>query len=136
MAFWNLFYHVIWATRDRAPLLMPEVERVALGAIERKSNALQCPIHAINGAGDHVHVAVSIPPKIAVADWVRQIKGVSSREVNAAFPDLEIAFAWQNSYGVLSFGVKHLPIVTAYIVNQKAHHADHQLVDYLERLED
>ncbi|MBK8024788.1 MAG: IS200/IS605 family transposase [Chloroflexi bacterium] len=102
MAFWRLFYHVIWATQDRKPLLSPEVEQVAKEVIQRKSRSLDCTVHAINGAGDHIHVAVSIPPKLAIADWARQVKGLSAREVNESFPNLEMPFAC-HSNGTMSY---------------------------------
>jgi REP element-mobilizing transposase RayT len=35
--------------------------------------------HAVGCMPDHIHVAVSIPPKVALSDLVRRMKGASSR---------------------------------------------------------
>lgn len=104
-------------------------------AIREKSNALGATIYEINGVVDHIHTAVSIPPRLAVADWVRQVKGFSTRQVNAFGPDAADRFAWQAGYSVLTFGKKALPFVCAYIVKQKEHHAHNTLDPYLERIE-
>ena len=134
MSYSVCLYHVIWATKNRQPLLTPPVEDVVLNAITHKSTEMDCPVHAVNGCLDHIYVAVSIRPRISVADWAGKVKGVSSRSVNEAFPDLE--FAWQSGYGVLTFGQKQMQFVRDYIHNQKEHHRQSTTFDALERSED
>jgi putative transposase len=131
--FWVFYYHVVWATKDRQPLITPDVETCILTAMHEKSQALECAVHAANTVLDHIHIAVSIVPRIAVSEWVRHIKGYTAHEVNAHFPHLTTHFRWQGSYGAQTFGTTHLPFVTAYIANQKQRHRDNQLEPYLER---
>ena len=129
------YYHVVWAVQDRLPLLIPEIEAIAIRAVRRKSQELECPIYAINAVPDHMHVAVSILPRLAVSEWVRSVKGLSTREINAHAPNMDVHFHWQKGYSVHTFGAKVLPIVRQYIDRQKQHHADNTLEPYLERLE-
>lgn len=136
MTFWRCYYHIVWATKHREPLITPQSEQVIFEAVHAKSAELECPILAINGAGDHVHVAVSIIPKLSVAEWVRNVKGVSTHEMNSRFPNAPVRFAWQKGYSVLTFGAKNLAFVVDYIAHQKEHHADNQLEAYLEHIED
>jgi REP-associated tyrosine transposase len=82
---------------------------------------------------DHVHLAVSIPPKQAVARVVGRVKGVSSHAVNAAQPNRPEPFAWQTEYGALSFGHRALDDVVAYVNDQSRRHANGQLLRGLER---
>jgi putative transposase len=133
MPFRVCYYHVIWATKHRLPLITPEMEPVIFAAIKHKSSALKSPVLAISGVADHVHVAVSISTNIAVAEWVKQVKGVSTYEVNTSFA-LSDHFRWQRGYGILTFGAKTLPFVQTYIARQKDHHRDGTTEDYLERL--
>lgn len=132
MPFSACYYHVIWATKGRATWLTPPIENVIFNAVDLKSQAMHCTLEAINGYVDHLHVAVQIPPSMAVHDWVKQVREISSREVNGQFPELEGHFAWQASYGVLTFGVKQLTFVIDYIVRQKEHHAQKTTWAYLE----
>ncbi len=88
-------------------------------------------VHAIGGIQDHVHLAVSLPPKLAPASFIGEVKGNASHFVNHIIkPDL--AFYWQDEYGVLTFGEKNLPAVVRYIHNQEKHHADGTLITALE----
>ncbi|HEX5944159.1 MAG TPA: transposase [Anaerolineales bacterium] len=67
MPYWRLFYHVIWSTKNRLPLIDPAWEKDLHGYIRGKATALECIPYAIGGMPDHLHVAISIPPKLAVA---------------------------------------------------------------------
>lgn len=135
MVFWQCFYHVIWATKNRDPLLEEKYEKVVFEAVSRKSASIGCEVLAINGMPDHVHVAVRMPPTMAIADWVKSVKGVSSRELNTVLPESHARFRWQQGYGVLTFGAKNLDFVVGYIRNQKGHHTDDDLYTYLERVD-
>lgn len=135
MASWVCYYHIIWATKHRTPLISNPIEEVIFATIRRKSQILECPLLAINGIADHIHVAVSITPKLAVAEWVRHAKGLSTREINASFQNLEMPFRWQEGYHVLTYGKKNLDFVLDYIANQKTHHSQNTLEPYLEQLD-
>lgn len=82
MTYWRLHYHIIWSTKDRQPILTPKIEKVFYGVIYGKAKELDLKIHAAGNVEDHVHVVVSIPPKIAVADCVRHFKGASAYAIN------------------------------------------------------
>jgi putative transposase len=81
---------------------------------------------------EHVHVAISIPPKLAVAKVVGQLKGASSHHINENYADG--SFAWQAEYGVFSFSEKALPAIVEYVKNQKKHHSENTLNSQLENL--
>lgn len=136
MPFWRCYYHLIWATKNRAAWITPKVEATLLDVWSDKSQVLESPILAMNTVANHVHIAATIPPKIAIAEWVKQMKGVATRDINAAFPNLETAFSWQGSYGVVTFGSKNLDFVVAYIQRQKEHHSKNTLVHYLEQIDE
>jgi len=68
MPYWKCFYHVVWSTKHRQPVILPQYEPMIADKIREKSRKLKCPIHAVNMMPDHVHVAVSIRPAISVAE--------------------------------------------------------------------
>ncbi len=111
MPFWRCFYHVIWTTKRRAPFLTPTNESILFDIAHDKTAALGGEVLAINTVPDHVHVAVTIPPKVAVAQWVKRVKGVSAYEINQRFPDAPDMFRWQDGYGVLTFGARNLDTI-------------------------
>lgn len=135
MPYWKLHYHFVWRTKKRLPLIDPTLEPALYRAIAAKAQAMGGFVHALGGTEDHVHFAVSIPPKLAPAKFVGDVKGNSSHFVNHVIkPDFE--FYWQDEYGVLSFGERNLSAVVRYIHNQKQHHADGTLIAAMERMED
>ena len=93
--------HVIFSTKDRAPDLSPEfAPRLFpyMGGILRecKGTAL-----IINGPADHVHLLLSIPATVSVADMLRVLKANSSRWVHEQFPERK-RFGWQAGYGAFT----------------------------------
>ena len=108
MPYWRLFYHMIWSTRGREPLIQTEWSPRLYAAVTAKAQSLRAIVHAVGGTEDHLHVALSIPPSVRLSEIVGQMKGNSTHLVNS---ELEpgSGFAWQASYGVVSFGEKDLP---------------------------
>ena len=132
MAFWRLYYHLVWATKNREHMIQPEVEPRLYSYIVTKASELGVYIYAINGWYDHVHLVVSIPPKHAVAYVVKRLKGASSHDINQA-GDLDYQFAWQRGYGALSLGELQRPKAEAYVARQKQHHECQTTNGWLER---
>jgi putative transposase len=134
MPYWRMFYHVVWATKQRQPLITPDIEAIIFPVIIQKSRELGAFVYALNGTPDHVHLVAAIPPRIGVGDFVGQIKGRATRAVHHNF---ESDFAWQAGYGVHTFGEKHLSTAADYVRRQKEHHAsDNALYGDLERCTD
>jgi putative transposase len=132
MPYWKLYYHFVWGTKGRLPLIEADLEPAIYRAIAAKIQEIGGFVHAIGGTLDHVHVAVSVPPKVALSKFVGDVKGNSSHFVNHVLkPNFE--FHWQEEYGVLSFGENNLPTVVRYIHNQKQHHAEGTLIAAMER---
>ena len=116
-----LYLHLVWATWDRQPLVALEIERRVYRNIESEARGMGCTVLALNGMPDHVHLAVSFPTTITIADLVKQVKGVSSHFVNETLkPDFE--FKWQGSYGAFTVSRWDVDKVINYIKRQKEHH--------------
>lgn len=130
MSYWRLFYHAVWSTKNRLPLIESAWEEDLYGYIRGKATALECIPHAINGIADHIHVAISIPPKLAIATVIGQLKA-SSHRINEIFVTHQ-SFAWQAEYGVFSISERSLPSVVNYVNNQKSHHLENTLIDAME----
>jgi putative transposase len=126
MPYWRLFYHVVWGTKNRLELIDPAWEKDLYGYIRGKATALECIPHAIGGISDHIHVAISIPPKLAIATVIGQLKGASSHYINQNYASG--SFLWQTEYGVFSFSESSLFRIANYVNNQKSHHA-HRTLD-------
>ena len=135
MTYWRLHYHIIWATFERQPTLVGEREKMFYGVIYQKAKELDLKIHSAGNVDNHVHIVLSIPPKIAVADCVRHLKGASAYAINH-MDGSDGQFKWQEGYGALSVGERSLETVMAYAANQKQHHKDCTTNDVYERMDE
>jgi len=133
MPYWQLLYHIVWSTKERLPLLTPNAESEVYGFIRSKAVGLGATVFALGGTEDYVHLVAAIPPRLAVARFIGQIKGVASAHYNKAHPERPIY--WQAEYGVFSFDIKRLPNYVSYVERQKEHHAQRTTIPLLERVE-
>jgi putative transposase len=123
MSRFRLFYHFVWATKFRTPLVTDMNRDAIYSAISAKTKELKGIVHAINGMSDHIHVVATIPPSIALSKFVGMAKGSSSHLANhLTTADSDGSFQWQESFGVVSISETHLPVVVRYVVNQQKHH--------------
>jgi len=135
MTYWRLHYHLIWGTFEREPSLTPEREKMFYGVLYNKGKELGLKIHAGGNTQDHVHIVLSIPPKLAVADCVRHLKGASAFAINH-MDGSDGKFKWQEGYGALTVSESLLETVMQYAAKQKEHHCGNKLIAVYERAED
>src|SRR5688572_8221183 len=103
MPYSRLYYHFVWATHDRLPLIMSGNQEAIFRAIAQKVIELRGLVHALNGMPDHVHLVATVPPNVALAAFVGQAKGSSSHLANRlGSAQNQIPFAWQQEYGVIT----------------------------------
>jgi putative transposase len=134
LPYWRAFYHLVWGTRHREPLISVAREDLIQRSIRSQSHDGRALIHAIGFMPDHIHVVASIPPAIAVSTLVGRMKGASSHLVNSLEGSIG-AFGWQPEFGMVTFGEKSLDLVKMYVLNQKQRHTSGTLWETLERYE-
>ena len=134
MPYWRLFYHIVWATKKREPVLTPDVESIIHNHLLAKAVGLGATVFAVNGWEDHVHMVAAVPPKISLSKFIGQIKAVATAKFNkSGHPQAPIY--WQEQYAVFSFDRKRLPNYVRYVERQKEHHANHTTIPILERID-
>ena len=98
--FTNLLVHVVFSTKDRYPYLTPEVRRKLFpymaGIVTNCGGVSLCT----NGPEDHVHMLLSMPTTVALADLLRTVKANASKWIHEETPCAD--FAWQTGYGALA----------------------------------
>jgi len=79
-------------------------------------------------SSDYVHMFVSVPPKIAISDLVRKMKGRSSRKMQREFPALRRRYwgrrFWGRGYSSTTNGVIVEDVVLQYLENHIADPTD------------
>ena len=77
---------------------------------------------AIGGMPDHIHVFVTMGSRKSIANFMSNIKSVSSKFINENFSEEIGYFAWQEGYGGFSEGRSGVKRIIKYICNQEEHH--------------
>jgi REP element-mobilizing transposase RayT len=81
----------------------------------------KCKLYRINGGSDHIHILVDIPPKIGVANFVKDLKVSSSIWLKQQFEFKQFE-GWAEGYGGFTISHSDKDRVIDYIKNQKEHH--------------
>ena len=115
----SVHVHAVFSTKERRPFLADPAFRKELYAYASEvSRRLDCQIIEIGGVEDHTHLLARLGRTVSIAEWMREVKRVSSTFIKEKQP----LFAWQAGYGVFGVDPNGLEPVIAYIRNQETHH--------------
>ena len=132
--FHQLSYHFTWATHRREPLTdrawRPQLLEIMNEEIKTRGG---WPIRH-NTMPDHAHLLCRLPPAVLLADFIGQLKGVTSFRVNKEIKP-RFKLRWQEGYGVLTLRRDEIAKVSRYIDRQEEHHRRGTLSDLLEQNE-
>ena len=118
----NLLIHLVFSTKKRRPFLRTGAHRAALQRyLGGVSARLDCPVVCVGGTADHVHCLARQARTVTVAEWVKELKRVSSHWAKTQDAALE-AFQWQAGYAAFSVSQSLSRTVQQYIERQEEHH--------------
>ena len=118
---WNCKYHIVFAPKYRRKVFYVE-KRESIREILR----VLCKwkgVEIIEGeiCPDHIHMLVSIPPKMSVSGFMGFLKGKSSLMIFQRFGNMKFAYRnrefWCRGYYVDTVG-KNTKAIQQYIANQ------------------
>jgi putative transposase len=89
--------------------------------IEKIAQELKVDIIEVETDKDHVHILAEVDPQFGVNQFVRKLKGKTSRILRDEFPHLRkrLPTLWSNSYFVSTVGGAPLEVIKQYIENQQ-----------------
>ena len=92
-------YHIVWITKYRYKVMRGELGLRVRSIIAQVAEEKE--IRIINGvlSADHIHIFVSIPPHVAVSDFVKIAKGRSSRKIQQEFTGLRKRYWGKHFWG-------------------------------------
>ena len=117
----NLIYHIVFATKNREPLIDTDMKIRLYDYIGGTIRNLGGVALAINGMPDHVHVLARLRADKSISDVLRDLKANASGWMHDVFPDLQ-DFSWQRGYGAFTVSASQIEKVRKYVANQETHH--------------
>jgi REP element-mobilizing transposase RayT len=122
MSYIELLIHAIIRTY-KSEKTLPRDEKVRFlyqemyGIIKSKGGYL----YRINSMPDHVHLLFTLPPTIALSDFMQTLKSSSSKILKTV-EGFEKFEAWSEGYAALSKSMEDKDKIVKYIINQQEHH--------------
>jgi REP element-mobilizing transposase RayT len=116
----NSTFHCVFSTKERRKTILPEIQPrlwAYMGGVAREH---QMKALSVGGMEDHVHLLLSLPSSMPIAEAMREIKSASSLWMHETC-GIE-GFEWQEGYGAFSVGWAQVNATLAYIARQEEHH--------------
>ena len=118
---WNCKYHIVFAPKYRRQVIYGKIKS-DVGSILRKLCEYKgVEIIEANACPDHIHMLVSIPPKMSVSQFMGYLKGKSSLMIFDKHANLKYKYRnrqfWCKGYYVDTVG-RNKKAIQEYIKNQ------------------
>ena len=118
---WRCKYHIVFAPKYRRQVIYGQL-RKDIGKILRElCKRKDVEILEANACADHVHMLVSIPPKLSVSSFMGYLKGKSTLAIFERHAQLKYRYGnrkfWCKGYYVDTVG-KNTTAIKEYIANQ------------------
>ena len=105
---WNCKYHIVFASKYRRQIVYGKY-KASIGQIIRQlCDSKEVEIHEAEACKDHIHMLVSIPPKLSVSSFMGYLKGKSSLMIFDRHANLKYRYGnrkfWCRGYYVDTVG--------------------------------
>lgn len=129
----QIIYQIVFSTKNRSPVLVKNERKRLNTYIWSLLENKKCHPFMINGVEDHIHIATSVHPTIALSNLIKDIKVSSSDFIKEEriFPGFD---NWQFGYGAFTYSIKEKENLIKYVMNQEEHHKKESFRDEYIRL--
>lgn len=118
---WNCKYHIVFAPKYRRQEIYGKIKMDIGKIIRTLCEQKGVEIIEAEACPDHIHLLVSIPPKISVSSFMGYLKGKSSLMIFDRHANLKYKYGnrhfWCKGYYVDTVG-KNKKVIAEYIRNQ------------------
>lgn len=118
---WNCKYHIVFAPKYRRQVIYGKIKQDIGKIIRTLCEYKKVEIIEANACSDHIHMLVSIPPKLSVSSFMGYLKGKSSLMIFDRHANLKYKYGnrhfWCRGYYVDTVG-RNKKKIEQYIRNQ------------------
>ena len=91
-------YHIVWTPKYRFRVLFGEVKQLVEQDIKMLCEWKGSEVTELNIQVDHIHLVVSIPPKVSVSVMMGTLKGKLAIKIFKTYPKLKQKPYWGNHF--------------------------------------
>lgn len=91
-------YHIVWTPKYRYRVLEGLVKELLQKDISMLLEWKSCEMIEMNIQKDHVHLIVSVPPKLSISELMGILKGKTAIKIFKSYPQLRVKPYWGNHF--------------------------------------
>ena len=122
---YSLNYHLVLCTKYRRKCITKPMLIRLREILNQTLKKWDCMLAEFNGEADHVHLLISVNPKVSMSGLINNLKTVSSRLIRKEFGGHLATYYrdkpvfWSRSYCIITCGGAPLTILKKYIEQQQ-----------------
>jgi putative transposase len=120
----RLTAHLVWITKYRYDVLKGDIQLRCRELIIQICDAEDVRILKGVVSKDHVHMLIEYPPKTSLSDFVKRLKGRTSRRLQEEFPQLRKQY-WGRHFWAIGYGAWSTGNITEEVVKTYLEHHRH-----------
>jgi len=91
-------YHIVWVPKYRFKVLKGEIKDLVVSDIHRLCEWKGCEVLELNVQEDHIHLLVSVPPKVSISMLMGVLKGKLAIKLFKSYPKMRKKPYWGNHF--------------------------------------
>ena len=91
-------YHIVWVPKYRFRVLKDQIKTLLEEDIRMLCEWKQCEIQEMSVQEDHIHLVVSVPPKVSISDLMGTLKGKLAIKLFKSYPKMKQKPYWGNHF--------------------------------------
>lgn len=91
-------YHIVWVPKYRLRILKGSIKALVERDIRSLCEWKNCEVQELNIQEDHVHLLVSVPPKVSISKLMGVLKGKIAIKLFKSYPKLKQKPYWGNHF--------------------------------------
>ena len=95
---YQCLYHIVWCPKYRYRILKGAVAKEVEETIRLLCEWKRVEVLEMNAREDHVHIVVSIPPRVSISEVMGILKGKSAIKLFKSYPRLKRRPYWGNHF--------------------------------------
>ena len=91
-------YHIVWVPKYRLRILKGSIKDLVDKDIRMLCEWKSCEVQELNVQEDHIHLLVSVPPKVSISKLMGILKGKIAIKMFKSYPKLKQKPYWGNHF--------------------------------------
>ncbi len=91
-------YHIVWVPKYRLRILKGTIKELVEQDIRMLCEWKSCEVAELNVQEDHIHLLVSVPPKVSISKLMGTLKGKIAIKLFKSYPKLKKKPYWGNHF--------------------------------------